>query len=124
MNKFPLARVFLLTLVVLLSVSGCRNETASPAVSLATLERPVIVLPAASDTQRTPRLLIPRTALVERGGLPGVFVLQDGQARFRMVRIGKSAGNQLEVLSGLAGGETLVLGNLTEVHDGSPVAVK
>ena len=124
MNKFPLSRVFILALVALLSVSGCRNEATSPAIAPATLERPVIVLPAASDTQRKPRLLMPRAALVERGGLPGVFVLQDGQARFRMVRIGKRADNQLEVLSGLAGGETLVLGNLADVHDGSPVVIK
>jgi RND family efflux transporter MFP subunit len=54
-------------------------------------------------------LLIPRTSLVERGQLQGVYVLDANQiAGLRYVTIGKSAGEQIEVLSGLQGGEKLV----------------
>jgi RND family efflux transporter MFP subunit len=56
-----------------------------------------------------PTLLVPHTALVERGQLQGVYVLDANQiAGLRYVTIGKSAGEQIEVLSGLQGGEKLV----------------
>jgi RND family efflux transporter MFP subunit len=54
-------------------------------------------------------LLIPRTSLVERGQLQGIFVLDANQiAALRYVTLGKSAGEQIEVLSGLQDGEKLV----------------
>ncbi len=56
-----------------------------------------------------PALLIPRTSLVERGQLQGVYVLDANQiAGLRYVTTGKSAGEQVEVLSGLQDGENLV----------------
>ncbi|HEV2196014.1 MAG TPA: efflux RND transporter periplasmic adaptor subunit [Candidatus Acidoferrum sp.] len=56
-----------------------------------------------------PTLLVPHTSLVERGQLQGVYVLDANQiAGLRYVTIGKSAGEQIEVLSGLQGGEKLV----------------
>ena len=56
-----------------------------------------------------PTLFIPRTSLVERGQLEGVYVLDANQiAGLRYVTIGKSAGEQIEILSGLQGGEKLV----------------
>ena len=67
---------------------------------------------------------VPVNAVVQRGGATGVFILQNQQARFRMVRIGKLLGPQRQILSGLHGNETLVLGDLTDVHDGSPVTEK
>jgi RND family efflux transporter MFP subunit len=54
-------------------------------------------------------LLIPRTSLVERGQLQGVYVLDANQiAGLRYVTLGVSAGEQIEVLSGLQNGEKLV----------------
>ena len=54
-------------------------------------------------------LLIPRTAVVERGQLQGVYVLDAAQiAGWRYVTLGKSAGENVEVLSGLENGEQLV----------------
>jgi RND family efflux transporter MFP subunit len=54
-------------------------------------------------------LLIPRTSLVERGQLQGVYVLDANQiAGLRYVTLGKSTGEQIEVLSGLQDGEKLV----------------
>lgn len=48
------------------------------------------------------RLLIPKTAVVERGQLTGLFIVDDHQtARFRLIRLGKSFGDQVEVVSGL-----------------------
>ena len=54
-------------------------------------------------------LLIPRTAVVERGQLQGVFVLgQDMVASLRYVTLGKPSGSTIEVLAGLQSGEVLV----------------
>ena len=56
-----------------------------------------------------PALLIPRTSLVERGQLQGVWVLDANQiVGLRYVTLGQSAGDQIEVLSGLQDGERLV----------------
>jgi RND family efflux transporter MFP subunit len=54
-------------------------------------------------------LLIPRSAVVERGQLQGVFVLdQNRVARLRYVTLGKFSGDEIEVLSGLQSGESFV----------------
>ena len=54
-------------------------------------------------------LLIPRSAVVERGQLQGVFVLnQNKVANLRYVTLGKPSGSGIEVLTGLQGGEWLV----------------
>ena len=54
-------------------------------------------------------LLIPRSAVVERGQLQGVFVLDKNKvANLRYVTLGKSSGSELEVLSGLQSGEWFV----------------
>jgi RND family efflux transporter MFP subunit len=54
-------------------------------------------------------LLIPRTSLVERGQLQGVYLLDANQiAGLRYVTLGRSTGDQVEVLSGLEAGEKLV----------------
>lgn len=56
-----------------------------------------------------PALLIPRAAVVERGQLQGVFVLDQNQvAGLRYVTLGKPSGAEIEVLAGLQGGERLV----------------
>ncbi len=54
-------------------------------------------------------LLIPQTATVERGQLQGVYVVDaNGRAGLRYVTLGKTAGQQVEVLSGLQDGEKVV----------------
>jgi len=54
-------------------------------------------------------LLIPRSAVVVRGQLQGVYVIDANQiAGLRYITLGKTAGDQVEVLSGLQAGEKLV----------------
>jgi hypothetical protein len=114
--------LLLLGLAVL--AGGCERPAPTAPPARATLERPVLTLKVPADGQRA--IVIPRAALVERTGIPGVFVLSEaGAARFRMVKTGRARNGELEILSGLAGNETLVLGSLAEVHDGTPItAVK
>ncbi len=54
-------------------------------------------------------LLIPRSAVVERGQLQGIYVLdQNKVASLRYITLGKSSGAEVEVLAGLQDGEQLV----------------
>ncbi len=54
-------------------------------------------------------LLIPRTAVVERGQLQGVLVLDQNRiATLHYITLGKPSGDNVEVLAGLQGGERLV----------------
>ncbi len=54
-------------------------------------------------------LLIPRSAVVERGQLQGIYVLdQNKVASLRYITLGKPSGAEVEVLAGLQGGEWLV----------------
>jgi hypothetical protein len=53
---------------------------------------------------------VPREALVRRGEMVGVFLVEGTTARLRWVRIGLEEGDAVEVLSGLRGGERVVIG--------------
>jgi len=54
-------------------------------------------------------LLIPQTAVVDRGQLQGVYVLDpNGVATLRYITLGKTVGSAVEVLAGLQEGERLV----------------
>ncbi len=54
-------------------------------------------------------LLIPRSAVVERGQLQGIYVLdQNKVASLRYITLGKPSGAEVEVLAGLQDGEQLV----------------
>jgi RND family efflux transporter MFP subunit len=58
---------------------------------------------------KQPALMIPRSAVIERGQLQGVFVLdQNKVASLRYVTLGKFSGLEIEVLSGLQRGERFV----------------
>ncbi len=110
-------RVALLALAIA-ALAACGRQP-EPPPQLPRLERPVVALTAAAKTPSG--VLVPRAAYVERAGVPGVFVLHEGLARFRMVKTGRAQGEAIEILSGLAGTETLVLGDLKAVRDGSPL---
>jgi len=53
-------------------------------------------------------LTVPATAVVQRGQLQSVFVIDDGVARNRLITTGRRDANGLEVLSGLSEGEKVV----------------
>lgn len=56
------------------------------------------------------RILVPPQAIVRRSELTALYVVDDqGHARLRQVRIGRSVGDRVEVLSGLSGGERVAL---------------
>lgn len=67
-------------------------------------------------------ITIPRKAVVERGQLTSVYVVdQSGIARMRLVKTGKTYRDRVEVLSGLKEGEQIVVDGVEAVNDGSRV---
>ena len=65
-------------------------------------------LPAAAPQtpSQAQRLFVPSSAVVRRGEMTGVYVVDEqGAPRLRQVRLGTSTGAQMEVLSGLSAGE-------------------
>jgi RND family efflux transporter MFP subunit len=56
------------------------------------------------------RLLVPRSAVVERSEMRGVYVVaSDGRVVLRQVRLGHVRGDRIEVLAGLVAGERIAL---------------
>jgi RND family efflux transporter MFP subunit len=70
----------------------------------------------------TQAITIPQKAVVERGQLTSVYVVdQSGIARMRLVRTGKTYSDRVEVLSGLMEGEQIVVEGVQAVSDGGRV---
>jgi RND family efflux transporter MFP subunit len=67
---------------------------------------------------------VPLAALMERGQLQSVFVVEDGVAHTRLVTTGRRTGNAVEVLSGLTAGEKVVLPVPVGLQDGARVEVR
>jgi RND family efflux transporter MFP subunit len=71
---------------------------------------------------RSANLWIPRSALVERGDLTGVFVAREGRAELRWLALGEPAGGAVPVRAGLRAGEE-VIDTPGLLRDGQPVEV-
>jgi RND family efflux transporter MFP subunit len=66
-------------------------------------------LPATAGSPAAAGLSIPRQAIVRRAEMIGLYVLDpNGRPVLRQVRIGRSDGNRVEILSGLMAGERVV----------------
>ena len=62
--------------------------------------------------------------MVREGQLEGVYMVLDGRARLRWVRLGRSWGEKVEVLSGLEAGAQVVAEGMEELRDGRRVEVR
>ncbi|MEM6422785.1 MAG: hypothetical protein AAF698_09360, partial [Pseudomonadota bacterium] len=65
---------------------------------------------------------IPKDALVQSRGAWTVFVVEDGVAASREVRLGQPAGNWIEIRSGLDIGEYVVTRGNERLRPGQPIA--
>jgi membrane fusion protein, multidrug efflux system len=70
-----------------------------------------------------PGVWVPRSALVERGDLTGVFVASGGRAELRWLALGELTGDRVPVRAGLAPGER-VIDAPGSLRDGDPVEVR
>ena len=66
---------------------------------------------------------MPVAALQERGQLAYVFVVEDATARTRLVTTGRRKNGALEILSGLNGGEKVIVPAPAGLADGARVEV-
>jgi len=67
---------------------------------------------------------VPAAALVERGQLQSVFVVEDGAARTRLITAGRRFQNGVEVLSGLSEGEKVIAPIAAGLADGARVEAR
>jgi len=67
------------------------------------------------------RVVIPRSMLVDRGGLRGVMVVSHGVAHFRWLRLGQEWPDQVEVIAGLQVDELIVADPPADLFDGAAV---
>jgi len=73
---------------------------------------------------RDETLFIPRQALVRRGQLELVYVVNvENRAMLRLVRIGRQFPDRLEILAGLRENELVVTDGQRELSDGDSVTV-
>ena len=67
-------------------------------------------------------ILVPREAVIKRGQLTGLWVVQEnGTAHLRWIRLGRPFGDQVEILSGMNGDETVVLSTQQPLAEGDRV---
>jgi multidrug efflux system membrane fusion protein len=69
-------------------------------------------------------LLVPQSAILERGQIRSVYVVEGDTARLRFVTLGEGRDDQREVLSGLTAGERIVVRPTPLLADGSRVAIQ
>ena len=72
--------------------------------------------------RRAGAVVVPREAIVE-GPVPSVFVIKDGKASKRILKVGLANDAQSEVLEGLKPGESVAVFGLYGLKDGSAVEV-
>ncbi|MBL8202197.1 MAG: efflux RND transporter periplasmic adaptor subunit [Chromatiales bacterium] len=72
-------------------------------------------------TGESPRLLVPKSAIVVRSEVTAVYVVDgDGRVSLRQVRTGGAFGDRLEILAGLAAGERVALEPVAALRTLSP----
>ena len=71
--------------------------------------RVVFLSPQAKvDEKAKPKVMVPSASVVEVGAEKGVLLVANGKATFKPLALGPAAGAQVEVMSGISGGEEIV----------------
>ena len=77
-----------------------------------------------AETDKSDRVLVPESALVNQGQLTGIYTVNNNVAILRWIRTGKSYGNQVEVLSGLTADEKYIVSAEGKLYNGVKVSIK
>jgi membrane fusion protein (multidrug efflux system) len=83
--------------------------------------RPGMFLTVVVSREPLPGLVVPEQALVPERGEVYVFVVTDGLAIRRVVKIGRRSPGEVEILTGVAAGERVVIEGTQQVRDDSAV---
>ncbi len=78
----------------------------------------------AVPTGEVSALRVPASAVIQRGDMELLFVVAGDHAQLRIVKTGARVGDEVEIVSGLNSGETVVTSDVDDLMDGQPVVVK
>ena len=76
-----------------------------------------------SEGKSSPRVLVPKAAVVRRDGSAFVFVIKGNKVEQRSIRLGDEAGDFYYVLEGLSGGESTATTGAEKLRDGDRVKI-
>lgn len=67
------------------------------------------------------RVVVPQAALIADQQGVYVFIVEDGKAAIRRLKVGQVVGGSIVVTDGLSGGELVVVGGMQSLRPGIPV---
>ncbi|TBX69612.1 efflux RND transporter periplasmic adaptor subunit [Flavobacterium silvisoli] len=74
---------------------------------------------------KSDKVMVPESALVRQGQLTGIYTVSNrNTAILRWLRLGKTYGNQVEVLSGLSADETYIVSAEGKLYNGAKVSIQ
>ena len=83
-----------------------------------------IATPKVASTTTSEKVMVPESALVQQGQLNGIYTVANGNtAILRWLRLGKTYGNQVEVLSGLSADEPYIIAAEGKLFNGAKVKI-
>ena len=66
---------------------------------------------------------VPVSAVIRRGQMELVFIAAADRAQLRIIKTGKTIGNEVEVVSGIGLGEKVIIEGASQLRDGQPIKV-
>jgi multidrug efflux pump subunit AcrA (membrane-fusion protein) len=82
-----------------------------------------ILIPNKVKEGTASKIVIDKSSIVYRDQLTGVYVVDDrSEANLRWVRLGKTTGNRIEILSGLNHNDKVVLSAGSKLYNGIKVS--
>jgi len=73
------------------------------------------------EPKAAPATLVPGRAVRTESGVSRVFVIKDGKAQERLVQLGQTEGDLVEIKSGVTAGENVATSNIEQLSDGTAV---
>lgn len=78
-----------------------------------------------SHTKLSSQVLVPKKAIFNKGDLYGIYTISSSNtAILRWLKLGKSIGDQVEVLSGLTNGESYIISAESKLYNGVKINIK
>jgi len=108
--------------LVKINLTNPRKEVLSG--MFANVQFPIANKPQTSSVS-SDKVVVPESALVKQGQLKGIYTITNGNtALLRWLRIGKSFGNQVEVLSGLSADEQYIISADGKLYNGAKISIQ
>ena len=85
---------------------------------------PGMYVTAELDAQQVEGVVVPAEAIIYRNGLNSVWTVDsEGKAHRKIVKIGVQTKNDVQILEGLEGGETVMVEGMSTMNDGDKVLI-